>query len=229
MILPRVLPTVFPFYPMRRLPTLPSRDPRPLSPRPAPSSTRTTTTNRPSTREPTDRDERTPAAMPVASAKSRYACPVPVSGRALTSDQCDASDSASCTECSNRKVRCQFTKETNRRMSSIKSVLLIVCWSSTSNIPQASSRSGEAAAVHQATTGPAAIGAGEAGERRGHRAGSCPPNASEPTGHWLPAPMRQSSRRAGSVRRPFPFTELWKRDLESADSLSPAGRQVARD
>ena len=36
--------------------------------------------------------------------------------------QCDASESTSCTECTNRKVRCQFTKETNRRMSSIKFV-----------------------------------------------------------------------------------------------------------
>ena len=36
--------------------------------------------------------------------------------------QCDASESSSCTECTNRKVRCQFTKETNRRMSSIKFV-----------------------------------------------------------------------------------------------------------
>ncbi|KAA8651576.1 hypothetical protein EYZ11_010530 [Aspergillus tanneri] len=35
---------------------------------------------------------------------------------------CDASESSSCTECTNRKVRCQFTKETNRRMSSIKQV-----------------------------------------------------------------------------------------------------------
>ncbi|KKZ64918.1 hypothetical protein EMCG_09152 [[Emmonsia] crescens] len=36
--------------------------------------------------------------------------------------KCDASDSSSCTECSNRNVRCLFTKETNRRMSSIKQV-----------------------------------------------------------------------------------------------------------
>ncbi|KAJ5819148.1 hypothetical protein N7474_004739 [Penicillium riverlandense] len=36
--------------------------------------------------------------------------------------KCDASESASCTECTNRKVRCQFTKKTNRRMSSIKQV-----------------------------------------------------------------------------------------------------------
>ena len=35
-------------------------------------------------------------------------------------EQCDASDSSSCTECSNRNVKCLFTKETNRRMSSIK-------------------------------------------------------------------------------------------------------------
>lgn len=38
--------------------------------------------------------------------------------------KCDASESTSCTECINRKVRCQFTKETNRRMSSIKFVPL---------------------------------------------------------------------------------------------------------
>ncbi|KAK2747786.1 hypothetical protein FQN57_001816 [Myotisia sp. PD_48] len=36
--------------------------------------------------------------------------------------KCDASDASSCTECSNRNVRCLFTKETNRRMSSIKQV-----------------------------------------------------------------------------------------------------------
>ncbi|EAS32195.3 transcription factor [Coccidioides immitis RS] len=36
--------------------------------------------------------------------------------------KCDASESSSCTECSNRNVRCLFTKETNRRMSSIKQV-----------------------------------------------------------------------------------------------------------
>ncbi|KAJ5780034.1 hypothetical protein N7457_005194 [Penicillium paradoxum] len=36
--------------------------------------------------------------------------------------KCDASESSSCTECNNRRVHCQFTKETNRRMSSIKQV-----------------------------------------------------------------------------------------------------------
>jgi hypothetical protein len=36
--------------------------------------------------------------------------------------KCDATDTSSCTECSSRNVRCQFTKETNRRMSSIKFV-----------------------------------------------------------------------------------------------------------
>lgn len=35
-------------------------------------------------------------------------------------NQCDATDTTSCTECSSRNVRCQFTKDTNRRMSSIK-------------------------------------------------------------------------------------------------------------
>ncbi|KAJ5091192.1 hypothetical protein NUU61_006062 [Penicillium alfredii] len=36
--------------------------------------------------------------------------------------KCDASESHSCSECKNRGVQCQFTKETNRRMSSIKQV-----------------------------------------------------------------------------------------------------------
>jgi hypothetical protein len=36
--------------------------------------------------------------------------------------QCDATDTMSCSECASRGVKCQFTKETNRRMSSIKSV-----------------------------------------------------------------------------------------------------------
>lgn len=34
--------------------------------------------------------------------------------------KCDATETTSCTECSSRNVRCQFTKDTNRRMSSIK-------------------------------------------------------------------------------------------------------------
>lgn len=34
--------------------------------------------------------------------------------------KCDATETSSCTECSSRNVRCQFTKDTNRRMSSIK-------------------------------------------------------------------------------------------------------------
>lgn len=34
--------------------------------------------------------------------------------------QCDATETSSCSECSSRNVKCQFTKETNRRMSSIK-------------------------------------------------------------------------------------------------------------
>ncbi|KAL9127511.1 MAG: hypothetical protein Q9217_003621 [Psora testacea] len=34
--------------------------------------------------------------------------------------QCDATDSSSCTECKSRSVACQFTKETNRRMTSMK-------------------------------------------------------------------------------------------------------------
>lgn len=36
--------------------------------------------------------------------------------------KCDASDTSNCTECLNRKVRCLFTKDTNRRMSTIKQV-----------------------------------------------------------------------------------------------------------
>jgi hypothetical protein len=32
--------------------------------------------------------------------------------------KCDATESTSCSECGSRGVRCQFTKETNRRMSS---------------------------------------------------------------------------------------------------------------
>lgn len=36
--------------------------------------------------------------------------------------KCDATDTSSCSECSSRGVKCQFTKETNRRMSSIKQV-----------------------------------------------------------------------------------------------------------
>lgn len=34
--------------------------------------------------------------------------------------KCDATDSASCHECNQRNQTCQFTKETNRRMSSMK-------------------------------------------------------------------------------------------------------------
>ncbi len=36
--------------------------------------------------------------------------------------KCDATEIASCSECSSRGQKCQFTKETNRRMSSIKQV-----------------------------------------------------------------------------------------------------------
>ncbi|KAF1835139.1 hypothetical protein BDW02DRAFT_496544 [Decorospora gaudefroyi] len=36
--------------------------------------------------------------------------------------KCDATDMSACSECSSRNHRCQFTKETNRRMSSIKQV-----------------------------------------------------------------------------------------------------------
>lgn len=38
-------------------------------------------------------------------------------------DKCDATDANSCSECTSRNVKCQFTKETNRRMSSIKCAL----------------------------------------------------------------------------------------------------------
>ena len=40
--------------------------------------------------------------------------------------QCDATDSLSCSECASRGVKCQFTKETNRRMSSMKQALNLV-------------------------------------------------------------------------------------------------------
>lgn len=36
--------------------------------------------------------------------------------------KCDATDTSSCSECSSRMTACTFTKETNRRMSSIKQV-----------------------------------------------------------------------------------------------------------
>ncbi|KAF1954810.1 hypothetical protein CC80DRAFT_416585 [Byssothecium circinans] len=36
--------------------------------------------------------------------------------------KCDATETTACTECSSRNHKCQFTKETNRRMSSIKQV-----------------------------------------------------------------------------------------------------------
>lgn len=36
--------------------------------------------------------------------------------------KCDATETSACSECSSRNHRCQFTKETNRRMSSIKQV-----------------------------------------------------------------------------------------------------------
>jgi len=37
-----------------------------------------------------------------------------------TNIQCDANGSKACTECQARNVRCQFTKEHNKRMSSLK-------------------------------------------------------------------------------------------------------------
>jgi hypothetical protein len=40
--------------------------------------------------------------------------------RKLTQMQCDATETTACSECSSRNHKCQFTKETNRRMSSIK-------------------------------------------------------------------------------------------------------------
>jgi hypothetical protein len=43
-------------------------------------------------------------------------CSVP----ALIRLQCDATETSPCSECSSRSHKCQFTKETNRRMSSIK-------------------------------------------------------------------------------------------------------------
>jgi hypothetical protein len=46
----------------------------------------------------------------------------------LTCGQCDATETASCNECKSRGVKCQFTKETNRRMSSIKYVDALCPW-----------------------------------------------------------------------------------------------------
>jgi hypothetical protein len=40
-------------------------------------------------------------------------------------NQCDATETSPCSECSSRNHKCQFTKETNRRMSSIKLVQTI--------------------------------------------------------------------------------------------------------
>ncbi|KAL8817316.1 MAG: hypothetical protein Q9223_003824 [Gallowayella weberi] len=37
-------------------------------------------------------------------------------------DECDATDNTSCSECTSRNVKCQFTKDSNKRMSSIKQV-----------------------------------------------------------------------------------------------------------
>ncbi|KAL8940882.1 MAG: hypothetical protein Q9211_002072 [Gyalolechia sp. 1 TL-2023] len=36
--------------------------------------------------------------------------------------ECDATDNTSCSECTSRNVKCQFTKDSNKRMSSIKQV-----------------------------------------------------------------------------------------------------------
>lgn len=46
---------------------------------------------------------------------------LPVSGTNIL-PQCDATETTACSECSSRNHKCQFTKETNRRMSSIKYV-----------------------------------------------------------------------------------------------------------
>jgi hypothetical protein len=60
--------------------------------------------------------------MRVGSERSRYELSlISVDGEvADLCSKCDATDTSSCTECSSRNVRCQFTKDTNRRMSSIK-------------------------------------------------------------------------------------------------------------
>lgn len=65
--------------------------------------------------------------------------------------KCDATDTVSCSECSSRNVRCQFTKDTNRRMSSIKYVTLkqqkIIA-----KVSEASSRSRETTSRGPSTT-----------------------------------------------------------------------------
>ena len=58
--------------------------------------------------------------MPGTQSQSPYALLCMAAG--LIDVQCDATDSTSCTECSSRNVKCQFTKETNRRMSNQRSV-----------------------------------------------------------------------------------------------------------
>ncbi|KAL8725469.1 MAG: hypothetical protein Q9166_007331 [cf. Caloplaca sp. 2 TL-2023] len=40
----------------------------------------------------------------------------------LRMNKCDATDNTSCSECTSRNVKCQFTKDSNKRMSSIKQV-----------------------------------------------------------------------------------------------------------
>lgn len=66
------------------------------------------------------REERIQVATRVVSAKSRCVELSIKQNEELIESQCDATETSSCSECSSRSVKCQFTKETNRRMSSIK-------------------------------------------------------------------------------------------------------------
>jgi hypothetical protein len=61
--------------------------------------------------------------MLAASARSRYDYLYLSKNFRTYNCKCDATETSSCTECSSRNVRCQFTKDTNRRMSSIKLVI----------------------------------------------------------------------------------------------------------
>ena len=50
--------------------------------------------------------------------KVRWLYPIDI--QYTNNSKCDATETSSCSECITRTVKCQFTKETNRRMSSIK-------------------------------------------------------------------------------------------------------------
>jgi hypothetical protein len=52
--------------------------------------------------------------------RGRGRCTGPIANISTFTFQCDATEASSCSECLSRNVKCQFTKETNRRMSSMK-------------------------------------------------------------------------------------------------------------